>query len=63
MTKAKKKPIPTTTPYPTPTGRGVVDGILLDYFPVWNELEHNREVNEVILSDHDNGYLPYIIVY
>jgi len=25
MTAAKKKPIPTTTPYPTPTGSGVVE--------------------------------------
>jgi len=24
ITAAKKNPIPTTTPYPTPTGRGVV---------------------------------------
>lgn len=30
MTKAKKKPIPTTTPYPTPTGKDVVEDIRTD---------------------------------
>jgi hypothetical protein len=30
MTNAKKNPIPTTTPYPTPTGRGVVEAIVVD---------------------------------
>ena len=29
MSTAKKNPMPTTTPYPTPTGRGVKEDVML----------------------------------
>lgn len=62
MTKAKKKPMPTTTPYPTPTGSVVVEAILYIYRRNWTEEKTKEAVKKKKGGGRhgDDNQLPYV---